>query len=138
MAILTIFGEGRFKAIKKAARERRRWPHKWLADLDAAYSALLHHPLATDGQVLWYHEFLVWLGVNFRATRVLKKGLARFPDSAVLHETLRKHVLKDRGAVALEITPRRGPIEDDAQQAIAECFFEIVDHIPQYGILYGF
>lgn len=104
MAVLTIFGEGRFKAIKKAARARERWPHRWLADLDAAYSALLHHPLATDGQVLWYHEFLVWLGVNHRATRVLRSGLSRFPDSASLHQTLRKHVLKDRGVEALEQT----------------------------------
>ncbi|MHC4471631.1 MAG: hypothetical protein ACYTDY_18680, partial [Planctomycetota bacterium] len=102
MAVLTIFGEARFKAIKKAARARKPWPPQWLSDLDAAYTALLHHPLANDGQVLWHHEFLVWLGVNDRATRVLRAGLRRFPDSAVLHRQLRAHVLKTRGASGLE------------------------------------
>jgi len=102
MAVLTIFAEGRFKAIKTAAKQNRRWPSRWLTDVDDAYTALLHHPLATVGQVLWHHEFMLWLGVKPRAIRVLKGGVNRFPDSAELHRQLRKLVVEEHGVKELE------------------------------------
>jgi len=106
MAILTIFAEGRFKAIKTAAKQNRRWPARWLRDVDAAYTALLHHPLATVGQVIWHQEFMLWLGVKARAIRVLTGGVNRFPESAELHRELRKLVLQDRGVKELEAVYR--------------------------------
>jgi len=102
MAVLTIFAEGRFKAIKAAAKENRRWPARWLTDVDAAYSALLHHPLATVGQVMWHHEFMLWLGVKRKAIGVLARGIERFPDSAPLHRELRKLVIEVQGTAELE------------------------------------
>jgi tetratricopeptide (TPR) repeat protein len=102
MAVLTVFAEGRYKAIKQAAKEGRRWPAKWLADVDAAYTALLGHPLATDSQVDWHYDFLLWLGAQDRAMRFLTAALDRFPESSILHARLRDNLLANRGAAALE------------------------------------
>jgi hypothetical protein len=113
MAVLTIFAEGRYQAIKAAARARQRWPARWLTDLNSAYSALLHHPLATDTQVLWHHDFLIWLGARNRASRFLSAGLRRFPDSAVLHDRLRARTLEDKGVAALEAVYDGMLAEDD-------------------------
>jgi len=102
MAVVTIFAESRWKAIKAAVRKNEDWPPGWLADLHGAYSVLMRHPLGTDGQVLWHYELLDWLGIRHRAARVLREGLARFTDSAKLHEQMRKRLLKFRGPGALE------------------------------------
>jgi tetratricopeptide (TPR) repeat protein len=104
MATLTIFAESRWTAIKSAVRKDAWSPEvsQWLRDLDATYSILLKHPLATDSQVVWHHDFLEWFGANHRATNILQRGLERFPESAALHERLRKRVLNDRGEEALE------------------------------------
>jgi hypothetical protein len=105
MAILTVFAEGRFQSIKKEAKANRRWPGRWLRDLDDAYTTLLHHPLGTDDQALWYYEFLDdWLGAKFRAIRFLRSALAQFPESSGLHERLRRHVLANEGVEGLERT----------------------------------
>jgi tetratricopeptide (TPR) repeat protein len=97
MAVLTVFGEGRFKAIKEAAKANEKWPPEWLTDLEAAYTALLHHPLSTDGQVLWHYDLLEWLGVKDRAQAVLESGLERFPGSTALHQRLRLSLLRTKG-----------------------------------------
>jgi len=102
MAVITIFAEGRFKAIKNAVLEKRRWPPRWLSDVHSAYSVLLRHPLGTDTQVVWHHDFLVWLGAKDRAQRVLREGLERFPASWQLHDRLRAFLLEDQGVEALE------------------------------------
>jgi hypothetical protein len=102
MAVLTIFAEGKYRAIKQAAREGRRWPGRWLADLDSAYSALLHHPLATEDQVTWHYDFLVWLAAKDRATKFLRACMERFPDSRLLHDRLRDRLLTDTGPQGLE------------------------------------
>ena len=102
MAVVTIFAEGRWKAIKKAVKETRRWPPEYLTDLHAAYSLLLRHPLGTASQVLWHYDLLIWLRVRFRAWRVLEQGIARFRDSPALHEKFRERILKWRGPRALE------------------------------------
>jgi len=104
MAVVTVFGEGRWKAIKAAVKEGKEWPPEWLTDLHAAYSILLHHPLGTDQQVLWHYDLLDWLGVNHRATNVLREGIDRFLDSPALHAKLRERVLRFRGADGLEAT----------------------------------
>ena len=80
MAVLNVFAESRWKAIKQAMRAQQRWPGSWLSDVNAAYGALRKHPLGTDEQVKWHFDFLVWLGANDPAARVLSEGLARFPE----------------------------------------------------------
>ena len=102
MALITVFAESRFKSIKGAVQERQKWPSEWLTDLDAAYSVLLQHPLGTDGQVAWHYDFLLWLRAHRRASRVLDKGLARFPNSSVLHNRFRDSVLAREGVDGLE------------------------------------
>jgi len=102
MAVLTVFAESRWKAIKAAVREQKQWPSSWITDLHAAYSMLLRHPLGTDGQVSWHYDLLDWLGADWRADRVLRAGLDRFTDSAALHERLRDRLLKVQGGDGLE------------------------------------
>lgn len=102
MAVLTVFGEGRFKAIKAAAKAGEKWPPEYLTDLEAAYTALLHHPLSTDDQVLWHYDLLEWLGVKDRAQRVLESGLAKFPQSPKLHQRLRLSILRTKGVRAMQ------------------------------------
>ena len=101
MAVVTVFAESRWKAIKKAVKDREEWPPKWLADLHAAYSVLMRHPLGTDGQVVWHYEFLVWLGAEHRASRVIVEGIKRFDGSRKLHELLRERLLRRRGIKGL-------------------------------------
>jgi tetratricopeptide (TPR) repeat protein len=102
MAVVTVFAESRWKAIKAAVRERKDWPREWLTDLHAAYNVLLHHPLGTDGQVAWHYDFLDWLGADHRSEALLRAGLARFKTSAALHQRLREKMLKFRGPGGLE------------------------------------
>jgi hypothetical protein len=101
MAVVTVFAESRWMAIKAAVREKRDWPPEWLADLHTAYGILLRHPLGTAEQVLWHHDLLEWLGARRRAERVLTAGIDRFRDSLALHAKWREHLLR-RGPEALE------------------------------------
>ncbi len=102
MAVVTIFAESRWKAIKAAVRDRKDWPREWLTDLHAAYTVLLNHPLGTDSQVAWHYDFLDWLGADHRSERLLRDGLARFKTSAALHQRLREKSLKLSGPGGLE------------------------------------
>jgi tetratricopeptide (TPR) repeat protein len=106
MAVLSLFAEARWTAIKKAMDEGRRVPPKYIADVNSAYAALRKHPHGTDAQVVWHIDFLEWLGARRQVDRILMDGVIRFPGSAVLHRRLRKHVLMTRGAEAL------GPVYD--------------------------
>jgi tetratricopeptide (TPR) repeat protein len=113
MALITVFAESRFKAIKASVKKREKWPAQWLTDLDAAYSILLQHPLGTDAQVAWHYDFLLWLRAYRRATRVLDRGIERFPNSSVLHNRFRERVLRRDGVDALEPAYAKMLEEDD-------------------------
>ncbi len=102
MAVVTVFAESRWKAIKAAIKEQKNWPREWLSDLHAAYTVLLNHPLGTDGQVAWHYDFLDWLGADHRSEALLRKGLARFKTSAALHERFRDKMMKLKGPLGLE------------------------------------
>ena len=102
MAVLTIFAEARFQAIKASVKKKEKWPPGWLTDLDAAYSVLLQHPLGTDTQIAWHYDFLVWLRAHRRSARILDKGLERFPNSSLLHNKMRDRLVKWRGIDGLE------------------------------------
>jgi len=104
MAVITIFAEARWKAIKQAVKDGKSIPPEWLRDLNAAYSMLLKHPMGTDGQVLWHYELLSWLGARYRSERVLQEGIKRFQTSVPLHAKLRDRIIKFRGPDMLEMT----------------------------------
>lgn len=119
MAILTIFAESRWKKIKTAVKAKEDWPAQWLADVHAAYTVLLRHPLGTDDQVVWHYETLVWLGAEDRAERVLREGLERFRDSRTLHRRFRNRLLRFRGPKGLEAAYARMLEEHDDPARLA-------------------
>ena len=102
MAVLTVFAEGRFRAIKQAVEAEEDWDPKYLSDVHSAYSVLLAHPLGSVGQVVWHYDFLVWLGGRRYASRVLSEGIERYPNSPQLHQRLRDSLIEFRGPGALE------------------------------------
>ncbi len=102
MAVLGLYAEGRRQSIMKALRAKEEWPQQWLTDVHSAYSVLAGHPEGTDGQIVAHYDFLNMLAAVGKASRVLQDGLARFPDSAALHDRLRGRVLADRGLRGLE------------------------------------
>jgi hypothetical protein len=102
MAVLAIFAQGRQQAIQDAVKAKRDWPPEWLADVDAAYAVLAHHPFGTDEQIVAHYDFLNWLGAGRASGRVLQQGLARFPGSWDLHERMRARILWRSGVDRLE------------------------------------
>ena len=114
LAVVTIFAESRFQAIRAAVREKKDWPPEWLTDLHAAYEVLLRHPLGRDEQVVWHYDFLVWLGADDEAGRVLAQGLGRFKASQTLHDRLLTRALAERGPEGLEAAYKALLAEQDA------------------------
>jgi tetratricopeptide (TPR) repeat protein len=102
MFTLALFAEGRQKAILAAVRDKAKWPPEWLADANAAYAILEKHPLGQDYQFASHFDFLRQVGAAGPAARVIEAGLARFPQSWVLHDRLRRQTLADKGAPGLE------------------------------------
>jgi len=102
MAVVTIFAESRWKALKAAVKAKEDYPPEWLTDLNAAYEVLLRHPLGTAGQVAWHYDLLKWLRARRRATAVLMQGLKRFKDAPELHDRLRRRLLLFGGPDGLE------------------------------------
>lgn len=100
MELLTLFAEARQDAIATAVREKRDWDPQWMTDVHTAYGLLGQHPLGDDRHVANHFDFLEF----FKAPdtdAVLDRGLARFPDSALLHERLRGRLLARGGVEAL-------------------------------------
>ncbi len=104
LAVLMLFAEGRQRAIEKAVAEKATWPGQWLTDVNATYAVIARHPFATDATTIAHYDFLRALGADGPAARVLDDGLARFPDSGVLHNRLRCRVLAEKGVDGLEPT----------------------------------
>lgn len=104
MAVFAIFAQARQKAIYDAVIAKENWPPEWLTDVHAAYGVLARHPMGADHHVVSHYDFLNWLGAFAQATRVLDQGMERFPNSWLLHDRLRGHILKDKGVAGLEST----------------------------------
>lgn len=102
--VLQLFAEARQKAISKAVVAKETWPPQWMADVHAAYSVLGKHPLGTDINVVSHYDFVKFLGGNAQASRILDEGLARFPNSWILHDRLRERILAEKGVAGLEAT----------------------------------
>ncbi|MBM4015239.1 MAG: hypothetical protein FJ293_09800 [Planctomycetes bacterium] len=99
--VLELFARERELGLGGALRERKPWPPHWLADLNAAYAAMIRHPLANDGHIANHYDVLDWLGAGAPAGRFLAEGLDRFPASDALHERLRARLVKERGGAGL-------------------------------------
>jgi tetratricopeptide (TPR) repeat protein len=104
MAVLTVFSEARWNAIKSAALEKRQWPAQWLADLHAANTVILRHPLGTIEQALLHYDALAWLGAKQQAADFLDETVVRFPASDEAHMRLRRRILQEKGVAGLEPT----------------------------------
>jgi hypothetical protein len=102
MRLLRLFAEARQRAIRDAYRAGGEWPPEWLSDVNAAYASLTEAGLADPEPLVDYHDFLRWIGATPRANTVLEEALARFPDSAELHERLRARLLYEGGPQGLE------------------------------------
>ncbi len=100
--VLALFAQARQEAIRKAYREKSKWPPEWLADINAAYGKLAAHPLVSEDNLVSYYDFLNWLGGTRRAGATLDDALAKFPESAVLHDRLRGRLLWEKGPAELE------------------------------------
>jgi hypothetical protein len=100
--VLALFAEARQRAIARAVRDKQPWPPEWLTDVHAAYSVLARHPLGNDVHVVSHYDFLKALGGGTQPARILDAGLARFPDSALLHDRLRAQILEEKGVAGLE------------------------------------
>jgi tetratricopeptide (TPR) repeat protein len=101
-AVLALFAQSRQEAIIAAVRKQEQWPPQWMTDVTAAYGVLARHPFGTDLHVASNYDFLKYVGAMGRAGKALDEGLARFPDSAPLHDCLRARTLDERGADGLE------------------------------------
>jgi hypothetical protein len=100
--VLALFAQALQEAIRTAFRANQAWPPAWLADIDAAYAALVAHEQVSEDNFVSYYDFLRWLGGTPRANRVLEDALKSFPNSALLHERLRSALLWDKGPNGLE------------------------------------
>ena len=114
IATIALFAQARQRQIIDAWRAREQWPGQWLTDVNAAYSVLAKHPLGTDSHVVSHHDFLKWLNAMGPAARVLDDGLARFPESPVLHDRLRARILREKGVNGLEAVYESMLAEEDA------------------------
>jgi hypothetical protein len=102
LRVLALFAQARQRQISQAYSRRRPWPPEWLADVTSTYTVLCEHPLATEENFADGHDFLRWLGATPRAVQFLDQGLARFPESWLLHARLRDRLLWEGGPEALE------------------------------------
>ena len=104
---LALFAEARQRTIFRALVRKTEWPAEWLSDAHGAFQLLALHPHGTDREVIEHHDYLAALEAKGYATRALDESLARFPDSALLHDRLRARLLKEKpldGLSGLEAT----------------------------------
>ena len=105
--VLNAFAFSRTKALYDAMGQGLDWPSSWVADIHAAYEALVRHPNCTEAQIISYLNWLNALETYAPQPAVLSRALELFPISGDIHEQLRFQVLRDAGARALEQTYAR-------------------------------
>lgn len=115
--LLALFAEARQEAIVAATRQKTDWDPAWMNDVHTAYSLLLQHPLGNDQHVAWHYDFLQFFGAP-ELDAVLARGLARFPESPLLHERLRARALAQGGPDGLEAEYARRLADDDAPRTL--------------------
>ena len=85
-----------------AMQRELEWPASWITDTAAAHRVLITTPTSTETHFAAFLDFLSAIQAWGPQPEVLRRGLARFPASAKLHEYLRLITLADYGAQALE------------------------------------
>ncbi|HPF14039.1 MAG TPA: hypothetical protein PLJ12_07200, partial [Planctomycetota bacterium] len=95
---LRLFARSKRRAIRDAMALDATWAPDMLAQAQAAYGVLEHHPLCLEQDCITQVDFLGRIGAYPQAAAVLERGLVRFPDSAELHLRLRNRILATRGA----------------------------------------
>lgn len=100
--VLNVFVKARTQVLYEAMNGGQETPRSWISDVVVAHEILLAHSLAGEEQYLAYLDFLDVVRGYGRQHEVITRALARFPVSSKLHEHLRRIVLRDRGAQALE------------------------------------
>ncbi len=99
--VLEVLAESRMRALYEALADEQDWPDAWLAELLAAHEVLLAHPHGTEAQALAGLDALTSLELFAQQAGFLRRALARWPLSGVLHNYFRWQVLRDGGAEAL-------------------------------------
>ncbi|MDF1797988.1 MAG: hypothetical protein P1V81_02340 [Planctomycetota bacterium] len=102
LELTVLFAEGRQLQIVAALRAKTDWPEAWMGQVDAAYSTAASHALASDLTFANHYDFLRYMGAFGRSNQVLDGSLARFPESALMHERLRKKLIRERRLDALD------------------------------------
>ncbi len=118
LAVLELFARSREQALGEALRQKTPWPPAWLAELNAAYSAMARHPLGRDDLIAGHYDVLQWLGAKQPAQNFLRQGLARFPDSDLLHARLRARALDERGPAGIVATYREWLAREEPSAAL--------------------
>lgn len=111
---LRLYALGKRRAIRDAVRSGQDWSPEMLAEAQAAYRVLEHHPLCWEQDCVTQIDFLNRLGAYAQGGEVLTRALQRFPDSAELHLRLRNRILATAGATGL------GGLEDTYAQMLAD------------------
>ena len=102
LELVVHFAEGRQLELVSALRAKRDWPQAWMADVDAAYAFATGHADVTDLVLTNHYDFLRYMGAFGRSGDVLDGALARFPESALLHERLRRKLIRERRLDAID------------------------------------
>ncbi len=100
--VLLVFIGCRVRAFYAALGGDKPWPATWIADIRDAYTVIMAHPRCTQAERMGYLDWLDAVEARGAQRRVLRAALAKDPASAKLHERLRKVLLRDAGASALE------------------------------------
>jgi len=125
--LLTLFVEARQPLLAAAVNGKEDWPAEWLTDLHAAYTMLARHPFGTDAQAADHFDLLKALGVPGDAARALEGALRRFPDSWLLHDRLRGHLLAEDRLESL-----------NGLEATYEAMLQAKDHHPSLPWFAGY
>jgi len=99
---LRLYAQGKRRTIRDAVRSESEWSPQMLAEAQAAYKVLAHHPLCLEQDCVTQVDFLNRLGAYAQGREVLYLGLERFPDSSELHYRLRRRILATAGATGLD------------------------------------
>jgi len=108
--VLSLFASVRTRELYAAIEAGSDWPARTIPDARASYEVLLRHPAGGEAHARAGVELLGRLRAYGAQADLLRRALARFPDSGDLHALLRAQVLRDAGARALEAAYEREPL----------------------------
>lgn len=99
--VLDVLARARTRQLYEALGNEPAWPSSWVADVLAAQSVLLAHPMGTEVQARAALDVLGNLELHTRQADFARAALRRWPFSSDLHNYHRWVLLRDGGAAAL-------------------------------------